>query len=138
MRKKKVLQAGEPSSSKRMTMNPKPQSLQAEQEAAETLLGVNEHVENLEAALNASNDILIAQCEHLLTAGLASSRLPELTQARIRKQFAGKAFKASELNSAITEAKEEVSSLLAGQVVHGPARVSGMFSSGDQFQTGHG
>jgi hypothetical protein len=105
-----------------------------EVEAAETLLGVSNHVEQLETALNTSNEILVAQCEHLLTAGLAASRLPELTQARIRKQFAGRAFKATELNSAITEAREEVSSLLAGAVVRGPARVGSMFSSGDQFQ----
>ena len=62
-----------------------------EQAAAETLLGVSQHVEEMQTALNASNDILVAQCEHLLSAGLASSRLPELTQARIRKQFAGRA-----------------------------------------------
>ena len=133
MRKKKVLQAGETAVLEADDENPEAE-LQAEQEAAEALLGVHEHVEDLEAALNASNEILIAQCEHLLTAGLASSRLPELTQARIRKQFAGKAFKATELNSAITEAKEEVSSLLAGQVVRGPARISGMYNGADQFQ----
>ena len=109
-----------------------------EQAAAETLLGVSQHVEEMQTALNTSNDILVAQCEHLLSAGLASSRLPELTQARIRKQFAGRAFKASELNNSIQEAKEEVSSLLASAIVRGPrsdARITGMFTSGDQFQT---
>jgi hypothetical protein len=53
----------------------------------------------------------------------------------LRKQFTGCIFKASELTEAITAAKEEVSSLLSGSIVRGPTRISGMFTSGDQFQT---
>jgi hypothetical protein len=133
--KKKVLQAGEPVVLEEEENNSIPEAeLQAEQEAAETLLGVREHVEEMEAQLAQSNAILSAQCEHLLSAGLASSRLPELVQARLRKQFTGKIFKASELQAAITEAKEEVSSLLSGSIVRGPTRITGMFTSGDQFQ----
>ncbi len=132
--KKKALQAGETAVLETEDEQTPEAELQAETEAAETLLGVRQHVEEMEAQLQQSNAILSAQCEHLLSAGLASSRLPELVQARLRKQFTGKIFKASDLQTAITEAKEEVSSLLSGSIVRGPTRISGMFTSGDQFQ----
>jgi len=107
----------------------------AEQEAAETLLGAHEHAQLRETHIAEGNAILVAQCENLINSGLSASRLPELTQVRIRRQFAGRAFRPTELSEAINEAKEEVSFLLAGSIVRGPGRsVSGMFNSQDQFQ----
>jgi hypothetical protein len=77
---------------------------------------------------------LIALCSNLLESSLATSRLPAVTQARLRKQFNGRAFQAPELEAAIQEAREEVSALTAGQTVVGPARVTNMFSDADQFR----
>lgn len=73
-------------------------------------------------------------CDHLLTTGLSASRLPELTQERIRKQFKGKVFKATELQSAINDAREEVAALSAGNLISGPGRAISMQNSADQFR----
>lgn len=108
--------------------------IEANRLAAAELLGETERQQQMDAQLAQSNETLVAMCEHLLSTGLATSKLPELTQARIRKQFTGKMFKAPELQSAITEAREEITALTQSDNIHGPSRFSGMFNSADQFK----
>lgn len=115
------------------TRNPQAE-IEANRAAAAELLGESEKFTALEEQRKASEDVLKAQCDILLIQGLGSSKLPEIVQARIKKQFEGKVFKASELQSALTEAKAEVSALTEGARIVGPARVSQMFNSGDQLQ----
>ena len=115
-------------------VEPQLAAIKANREAAAELLGEKQRLDALEAQLAESNTILIAQCEHLLTSGLSTSRLPEVVQSRIRKSFEGRAFKAAELTAAIAEAREEVSVLTAGSLVKGPARIHGMASGEDQLQ----
>lgn len=108
--------------------------LEATRKAAAELLGEAERQAALDAQLQEGKETLTAMCDHLLTTGLATSRLPELTQERIRKQFKGKVFKATELQTAISEAREEVAALSAGGLVSGPGRITAMHNSADQFR----
>ena len=109
--------------------------LEANREAAAQLLGETERMDALQAQLEESNQVLIAQCDFLLTSGLAGSKLPEIVQKRIRKTFEGRTFKAPELALAITEAKEELSTLSAGSNVQGPGRLAyGMYNGADDFK----
>lgn len=104
--------------------------------AAAELLDEQARLQALESQLQESNQILIAQCEHLLNTGLQTSRLPEIVQNRVRSQFANRAFKATELNAAIKAAQEEVAQLTAGMTVQGPARgrITGMMTGPDAFK----
>ena len=115
---------------------PDPRLAQIEEtrQAAAALLGEQSRLAALEAQQQEADALLIAQCGHLLTTGLSTSRLPEITQARIRKQFEGRKFKPTELQTAIDEARTEVSALTSGGIVSGPGRVTGMFSEADQFR----
>lgn len=74
-------------------------------------------------------------CASLLKTSLSASRLPAASQAVIEKRFAGRVFEPAELQAAIDEKREELSGLLPGRAVQGPARVTGMFNSADQLQT---
>ncbi len=65
---------------------------------------------------------------------LSASKLPAPSQAIIRKQFAGKVFETSELQTAIDEARELVSQLTGGMTVQGPGRIHSMFNSSDKLQ----
>ena len=82
--------------------------LEANRSAAAELLGESQRQAALQAQLESSNQILVAQCAHLLDTGLGASRLPEVVQNRIRKSFEGRSFKAAELTGAIQEARDEV------------------------------
>jgi len=112
------------------------QQIEANQLAAAQLLGETQRLQAMDAQLATSQKTLVAMCEHLLTSGLSTSRLPELTQARIRKQFTGRTFEASELSTAISEAREEVAALTAPGSIQGPGRgqIGSMFNSQDQFR----
>lgn len=103
-------------------------------QAAETILGAAERQRALDAQLAESEAVLIQQCGYLLTAALRDSRLPEVTQARLQKQFSGKKFDPAQLTSAIEEARAEVSALTAGLAIQGPGRVSNMISSVDEYR----
>lgn len=107
--------------------------LDANRQAAAELLGETQRQQAMDAQLQASQDVLIATCEHLLTVGLASSKLPPIVQTRIRKQFEGKAFKAVELQSAISEARDEVTALTSADNVQGPGRIGAMYNVADDF-----
>jgi len=118
-----------------VTPNAQEAQLEANREAAALLLGETERMNAMDAQLQESHAVLVATCEHLLTTGLAGSRLPEIVQARIRKAFTGRAFKAPELSEAITEAREELSQLTAGANVQGPGRNAyGMYNGADDFK----
>jgi len=114
--------------------SPQELALEETRAAAAELLGATERQAALDAQLASGQETLIAMCEHLLTSGLSGSRLPQLTQDRIRKQFSGKVFKAPELAAAISEAREEVAALSASGLISGPGRVTGMLNSADQFR----
>lgn len=113
--------------------SPQEAQLDANRQAAAELLGETQRMQAMDEQLQASQDVLIATCEHLLTTGLASSKLPQVVQNRIRKQFAGKAFKAIELQSALGEARDEVTELTSADNVSGPARIGGMYNVADDF-----
>jgi hypothetical protein len=89
----------------------------------------------LQEQIAASDKIFAEQCKYLLGSALAASRLPEITQGRLRKSFEGKSFEPAALQTAIQEAQTEVSTLIGGLAVQGPGRIHGMFSSEDQLQT---
>jgi hypothetical protein len=114
--------------------SPQALQLEANRSAAAELLGETTRLQAMDAALAESQAVLVAQCEHLLTSGLTTSKLPPVVQGRIRKSFEGRAFKAVELQSAISEAREEVTALTAGSSISGPARFSNMQTSADQFE----
>jgi len=107
--------------------------LNANRQAAAELLGETERMQAMDAQLQESHDILVATCEHLLTTGLASSKLPPIVQTRLRAQFTGKAFKAAELQSAITAARDEVATLTSADNIQGPGRIGGMYNVADDF-----
>lgn len=119
-----------------ITESPDPRLAQIEEnrQAAASLLGEQARLQAIETQLAESDRLLVAQCDHLLTTGLSTSRLPDVVQARLRKQFAGRKFEPTELQTAIDEARDEVSALTAGGIVSGPGRVSGMFSEAEQFR----
>lgn len=110
--------------------------LEANRQASAQLLGEQQRQEELNGQLEQSRAVLAAQCEHLLNTGLSNSRLPEVTQARIRKSFVGTVFKPAELTAAIEEARNEVSALTAAGNIQGPGRfqASGMTDGRDQFR----
>ena len=112
---------------------PQEAQLEENRQAAAELLGETQRMQAMDAQLQASQDVLIATCEHLLTTGLASSKLPVVVQTRLRKQFAGHAFKAVELQSAIADAREEVTALTSADNIQGPHRISGMYNVTDDF-----
>jgi len=88
-------------------------------------------------APEAARQLLAVQaqmCGYLLETALASARLPGPAAEQVRRQFAGRAFEAVELERAIGEARKLVSDLTASQVVQGPGRISAMFSSEDRLQ----
>jgi len=109
-------------------------AIEANRQAAAQLLGETERMTALESQLAESNAVLVAQCEFLLASGLASSKLPEIVQKRIRKQFSGRAFIARELTEAISDAKTELAEVNAGNIISGPPRFGGMQTSEDQLK----
>lgn len=115
-------------------LDPRLQQIEANRRAAAEILGEQERMAALEAQQRESEAILIAQCAHLLDSGLSASRLPERTQARLRRQFEGRAFKPADLTTAIQEAKEEIAALGSGHIISGPGRTGQMFNSEDQIR----
>ncbi len=71
---------------------------------------------------------------YLLDSALAASHLPQPVQTRIRAQFTGREFQPDDLKAAIADARALITELTASQVVTGPGRISGMFSTEDQLQ----
>jgi hypothetical protein len=71
-------------------------------------------------------------CTTLLESSLSAAALPESVGTRLRKQFGGRVFEASELTEAIQDARQLVSDLSAGTIIQGAGRISEMFSPEDQ------
>jgi hypothetical protein len=81
-----------------------------------------------------SRKMRVDMCGYLLESALSASKLPSPSQAIVRKQFSGKTFETSELQTAIDDARSLVSELTAGLVVIGPGRIHSMFDSNDKLQ----
>jgi hypothetical protein len=108
--------------------------LSADQAAMRSLLDEHARIEALNAQAEAARTVRVQMCSYLLDAGLAASKLPAPSQAAVRKQFTGKVFEATELQAAIDDARELVSSLTAAVIVQGPGRVHAMFDTADKLQ----
>lgn len=102
--------------------------------AMRSLLAEQSRIDALNAQAEAARTVRIQMCSYLLDAGLSASKLPAPSQAAVRKQFAGKVFEAAELQTAIEDARELVTSLTAGLTVQGPGRVHSMFDTADKLQ----
>jgi hypothetical protein len=99
-----------------------------------TLLDEQARIDALNAQAEAARTVRVQMCAYLLDAGLSASKLPAPSQAAVRKQFTGKVFEAVELQAAIDDARELVSSLTAAAVVQGPGRIHSVFDSSDKLQ----
>lgn len=119
-----------------------PQSVTEETRAALELQGASETIAQLRQQQEESNQILLAQCHSLLDSALAASKLPAASQKAVRKAFdlqltAGKPFKATELQEAIREKREELAALSETHI-QGPARGGSqgwsMYSGRDQYE----
>lgn len=117
----------------KMAENTITKKIEENQQAAAELLGAHDQIAAQQEQLQASENILLAQCEILLNSGLSTSRLPEIVQTRIRNQYKGKRFTATELQSAIDDARAEVSALTQGALVRGPGRIEVGANSKDQY-----
>jgi len=103
-------------------------------QAMAAFLGEQTRQAKLQEQIASSDKLLSEQCKYLLDAALGASRLPEVTQTRLRKSFEGSVFKPAQLQTAIEDARAEVSSLTGSLAVQGPGRMYGMSSSEDQLQ----
>ncbi len=100
----------------------------------QSILGEQERQTKLQEQIAASDKLLAEQCKYLLNSALVASRLPEVTQTRLRKGFEGTVFQPAQLQASIEEARAEVSALTGSAAVQGPSRVHGMFDTTDQLQ----
>lgn len=116
-------------------------ALSETQRVALELQGANEAIAELQSKQKQAQVMLLAQCASLLESSLSVSKLPAASQKAIKKGFqaridAGQTFTAMELQTAITEKREELSEIGAGNNVQGPGRLSigSMVNSEDQFR----
>lgn len=114
--------------------NPVIEKLQKDQEAMRQLLGEHERQAKLDQALEDARQTRLQMCAYLLESGLSASKLPKPMQDRIRLQFKDKIFEAPELQQVITDNREMLSELSAGQEVQGPGRISSVFNESDKLQ----
>ena len=124
-----------------MTDHTKEQSatLTEQQTAALELQGANEIIADLQEKQKQANALQIEQCRTLLDSSLAVSKLPAASQKALRKPFdtmlaEGKPFLATQLQEAIKEKREELAALSDASSIAGPARISNMVNSEDQFR----
>lgn len=88
----------------------------------------------LSGEVEAARQVRAGMCAHLLEAALDAARLPAPAAERIRRQYAGRAFEAAELQAAIEDARSLVSELTGGLVVQGPGRIHSALASEDQLE----
>jgi hypothetical protein len=100
---------------------------------AAALLGEQDRMQKFDEQLATSQKVLADQCAYLLQTALNNSRLPETTQARIKRQYEGQVFQLAALQTCIEEAREEIASITAAVTVQGPGRITGMSTSKDQI-----
>lgn len=115
------------------TSDPIESKIEANRAAAAQLMGETQRLAEQDKQLQQSHEILVAQCAILLNSGISTSRLPEVTANRIRKQFEDKTFTALELQNAIDDARQEISALTQNALVRGPGRIEGMTTGADQL-----
>jgi hypothetical protein len=115
-------------------VDPVQSKLTENSQAMAAFLGEQTRQAKLQEQIASSDKLLAEQCKYLLDAALGSSHLPEVTQTRLRKAFEGSVFKPAALQTAIEDARAEVSSLTGSLSVQGPGRIHGMTSSEDQLQ----
>ncbi len=70
----------------------------------------------------------------LLETSLAAAHLPAAVGERIRSRFKDSSFTTESLQQAIEDGRSLVSDLTGSNVVQGPARIHGMYSSEDQLE----
>lgn len=88
----------------------------------------------LEIQLQEMHQMRAQMSDWLLESGLANARLPKPVSESLRRQFSGRTFDATELKTAIAEARRMVSELSGGSTVQGPGRVEGMFDERERLQ----
>lgn len=89
----------------------------------------------IQAQLQASRDMHLAQCAELLDASLnANLTLNDDAKKLIKGRFSGRTFKPQELKDEITSFEAAFAKTTAASVVAGPTQITGMFSSEDQLQ----
>ncbi len=108
--------------------------LQADQAAMRQMLGETQRQAQLDQALDDARKTRVQMCEYLLDSALATSKLPKPIQDRIRKQFAGAVFEASQLQEVIADSRNMLSELTANQAVSGPGRITAAFNEKDKLQ----
>jgi hypothetical protein len=108
--------------------------LQSDQEAIRQLLGEQERQTKLDQTLEEAHKTRLQMCSYLLQSGIAASKLPKPITERIKAQFEGKVFEASELQEVIEDSRSMLSELSAASAVMGPGRISAMFNEADKLQ----
>lgn len=76
----------------------------------------------------------LTACAMTLKDEVKGSGLPELSQARLQKQFEGKIFETAQLTAAINEEKEYVDKLTGSGTVKGSGQIKDMQSEPDRLQ----
>ena len=107
--------------------------LEKERAAVRVLLDEQTRLQAAKDELDKAKLVRAEMCGYLLETGLGASRLPAPAAERVRKQFKGKVFEASELQAAIDDARELVSQLTGGMTVQGP-RIGGMVVTEEKLQ----
>jgi hypothetical protein len=108
--------------------------LDQERQAMHETMAEKTRLDAIAVEVEKSRQMRSDMCGYLLDSALSASKLPAPSQAIVRKQFAGKVFETSELQTAIDDARSLVSELTAGLVVQGPGRLHAMFDSSDKLQ----
>lgn len=107
--------------------------IQREQQAITQLVGAQEKFKELEQEAQKVGELRVQTCAQFLESALAAAHLPAPAQERLRKQFNGRAFEPTELQSAIEDTRALISELSGSAVVQG-SRIHSMFDSGDKLQ----
>jgi hypothetical protein len=110
------------------------QAVVSDAEAEEVVRSAQQEQSSLAEEIEKAKAVRVQMCGYLLSSALGAAKLPAPAAERVRKQFSGRAFEASELETAIADARKLVSDLTAGLVVQGPGRVHAMFTTEDQLQ----
>ena len=107
--------------------------IQRDQQAISQLVGAQEKFKEMEQEAQKVGELRVQMCAQFLDSALAASHLPAPAQERLRKQFSGRAFEPTELQSAIEDTRSLISELSGGAVVQG-SRIHSMFDSADKLQ----
>ena len=104
-----------------------------DQKEVEKLVSVQQQLATLNGEAEKARDMRVKMGEQFLDSALAAAKLPAPVADRVRTQFKGKLFEASELTDAIEDARAMVSELTGASVVTGP-RVHSVFDTADKLQ----